>query len=55
MQCVECDADGADPVRVEYVEAASETLRLCADCIDRYADGDLVTDVTVVSARDGTD
>lgn len=55
MACEECGADGAEPVRVEYVEAGAETLRLCADCREQFADGDLVADVTAESARDGTD
>lgn len=55
MACVECGADGAEPVRVEYVEAGAETLRLCEDCREQFADGDLVADVTAVSSGDGTD
>ena len=49
MECTECGTDGAEPVRIEYVEATTETVPLCSPCRDEFADGDLVTDVTAVS------
>lgn len=52
MACTECGDDGATPVRVEYVESRTETLRLCEACRAEFDDGDLVTDVTAVSTED---
>lgn len=52
MECTECGTDGAEPVRIEYVEATTETLSLCPSCRDEFEDGDLVTDVTAVSTGD---
>lgn len=49
MTCTECGSDGATPVRVEYVESSTETLRLCETCRSEFADGDLVTDVTPIT------
>jgi hypothetical protein len=52
MECTECGGDGAEPVRIEYVEATTERLSLCSSCREEFEDGDLVTDVTVVSTRE---
>ena len=49
MECAECGDDDADRVRIEYVEATTETLRLCEDCRGEFESGDLVTDVSAVS------
>lgn len=49
MECAECGGEGASRVRIEYVEAAAETLRLCEGCRAEFEAGDLVTDVTAVS------
>lgn len=49
MECTECDEGGAEPVRIEYVEATTEKLQLCPTCRDEFEDGDLVTDVSPLS------
>ena len=49
MTCTQCGDEGATPVRVEYVESSTETLRLCEACRAEFADGDLVTDVSPIS------
>ena len=51
MECTECGTDGAERVRIEYVEATTERLSLCGSCREEFEDGDLVTDVTAVSTR----
>ena len=55
MACRECGTEGAEPVRVEYVEATTETLQLCETCRERFEDGDFVTSVTPVGTGDGDD
>lgn len=49
MECAECGDDGAERVRIEYVEATTETIRLCEGCRAEFEAGDFVTDVTAVS------
>ena len=49
MECAECGDGDAETVRIEYVEATTETLHLCDGCRREFEAGDLVTDVTGVS------
>jgi hypothetical protein len=52
VECEECGVERAERARIEYVEDAAETLPLCEACRAVFADGDLVTDVTVIEAVD---
>ena len=51
MTCAECGHDDVETVRIEYVEATTETLQLCEGCRREFEAGDLVTDVSAVSTN----
>jgi hypothetical protein len=51
MECTECGDGDANPMRVEYVQGPTETLRLCAGCRQEYEEGNFVEDVTLVGSR----
>lgn len=45
MQCAECNAAGAQPVRVIFSEDHVDNVILCNECLGEFRDSDLVADV----------
>ena len=52
MACTECGAGDASPMRVEYVQGPTETLRLCEECRLEFEAGTFVEDVVPVRRGD---
>lgn len=48
MECIECEADDATLVEVEYTDGRGEEITLCNECRDEYEEGGLVQTTSLV-------
>ncbi|QLD90305.1 hypothetical protein HWV07_15185 [Natronomonas salina] len=51
MNCSECDSDTDKLVEVVYTDDAAETIALCEDCQDEFADAELINRVEVAEGE----
>lgn len=51
MKCSECDSDAGELVEVVYTDDAAETIALCGDCRDEFADAELINEVEIAEGE----
>lgn len=51
MDCGECHENQGELVSVEYTDGTTETIALCETCRERFAEGDLVSDIEPVEVE----
>ena len=47
MNCEQCEESTGERTVIAYTNGESERIRLCADCRERFSEGDLIESVAV--------